>query len=128
MTEETLGYKRGNGGTGLEPVSSFFIFNSPVIVGGVERWLSPVTSLDVVSLCSIIVRINDVIDVQESTSTLQFMNQFCMWRGKMGGPQRVQKGKLGIIAALYLGSQVEGAKPCTLEWCAGRPGMDTDPD
>lgn len=46
----------------------------------------------------------------------------------MGGSQRVQEGKLSIRAALYLGAQVEGATPCTLEWCAGGPGMDTDPD
>lgn len=46
----------------------------------------------------------------------------------MRGLQRVQEGKLNTRAALFLGTQVEGAKPWTLEWRAGRPGMDTDPD
>ena len=40
----------------------------------------------------------------------------------------MQKGALSARAAICLGAQVEGAKPCALEWRAGRPGMDPDPD
>lgn len=46
----------------------------------------------------------------------------------MGGPQKVQEGKLNTRTAICLGAQVEGAEPCALEWHPGRPGMDTDPD
>lgn len=46
----------------------------------------------------------------------------------MGGPQRVQEGELATRAAVCLGAQVEGAKPCALDWRAGEPGVDPDPD